>query len=101
MVKFSGFGKWFDDNNIDGYHLDKDIKVKGNKVYSPDTCLFVSHKDNNIESRAKFFKFINPQGEIVEIYNLSKFCSDSGLSRSNMSGLNSGKYTNVKGWLNL
>lgn len=33
--------------------LDKDIKVKGNKVYSRDTCMFVSTKDNTIAALNK------------------------------------------------
>ncbi|MCP4252601.1 MAG: hypothetical protein GY775_04165 [Candidatus Scalindua sp.] len=28
------------------YHLDKDIKVKGNKHYSKENCLFVTSKEN-------------------------------------------------------
>lgn len=42
--RFSVFHKWFEDHKHeyrDGYHLDKDILVKGNKVYSPETCCFV------------------------------------------------------------
>ena len=31
-------------------HLDKDIKCKGNKVYSADTCMFVSAHDNIVDS---------------------------------------------------
>jgi len=38
---FEGFKLWFNEHYIEGYHLDKDIKSKGNKVYSPDACLFV------------------------------------------------------------
>ena len=43
---FSNFKKWFDENYKEGYDLDKDIIVKGNKVYSPQTCAFVPHKLN-------------------------------------------------------
>lgn len=43
---FQNFAKWFDNNYIKGYELDKDIKVNGNKTYSPCTCMFVSPADN-------------------------------------------------------
>ena len=43
---FSNFKKWFDENFIEGYDLDKDLLVKGNKIYSPETCCFTPHKIN-------------------------------------------------------
>jgi hypothetical protein len=36
--------------NWEGRHLDKDILVPGNKVYSPDRCLFVPREVNNLFS---------------------------------------------------
>lgn len=45
---FSNFKRWFDKHYIDGYQLDKDIFVKGNKVYSPITCCFVPHRINSL-----------------------------------------------------
>ena len=51
-LNYSNFKKWFNDNyyEIDGEQmaLDKDILVKGNKVYSPNTCVFVSKSINTL-----------------------------------------------------
>lgn len=49
---FQNFAKWYDENyyEIDGQqmNLDKDILIKGNKVYSPNACLFVPKNINNL-----------------------------------------------------
>lgn len=45
---FSNFKKWFDQFNYENYHLDKDILVKGNKHYSPDTCCLVPQEINTL-----------------------------------------------------
>lgn len=38
---FSNFRGWMITQEYIGLHLDKDIKVKGNKIYSAETCLFI------------------------------------------------------------
>lgn len=42
---FQNFAKWFEENYnpeyMDSWELDKDILIKGNKIYSPKTCCFV------------------------------------------------------------
>lgn len=45
---FSNFLKWFDENYKEGYVIDKDILIKGNKLYSPDTCCCVPPRINGI-----------------------------------------------------
>jgi hypothetical protein len=49
---FQNFAKWheenYDSDKMDGWHLDKDILVKGNKVYGPETCCFVPAEINTL-----------------------------------------------------
>ena len=44
---FQNFAKWCEINYVEGFQLDKDILVKRNKIYSPDTCCFVPIEINN------------------------------------------------------
>lgn len=45
---FSNFKKWFDENYVEGYQLDKDILAKVPKIYSPETCCFVPSRINSM-----------------------------------------------------
>lgn len=49
---FQNFAKWYDENYYELENevmcLDKDILKKGNKIYSPDTCVFVPRFINNL-----------------------------------------------------
>lgn len=50
---FQNFAKWFNENYYeieDGgrVHLDKDILHKGNKIYSPETCIFAPQRINEL-----------------------------------------------------
>ncbi|MDB4261438.1 AP2 domain-containing protein [bacterium] len=56
---FSVFADWVNSRESHGLDLDKDVKVKGNKVYGPEVCMFVPHPINVLllsrkESRGKF-----------------------------------------------
>lgn len=62
-LNFQNFGDWFDDNyyEIEGQRmdLDKDVLVKGNKIYSSDNCVFVPHNINTL-----FIKCDKRRGEL-------------------------------------
>ena len=45
---FQNFAKWFYENYVEGFQLDKDILIKGNKIYSPETCCFVPQEINKL-----------------------------------------------------
>lgn len=59
------FGKWYDETHpADGikYQLDKDLKVIGNRVYSPDTCIWLPAKLNGF-----FVRALNPDSGIQQV----------------------------------
>ena len=64
FYNFQVFAEWFNDNfyQIEGeiMCLDKDILVKDNKIYSPDTCIFVPQTINSL-----FVKCDKSRGESV------------------------------------
>jgi hypothetical protein len=41
--EFMTFRAWWISNHIDGFHLDKDLLLAGNKEYSPNKCIFMAH----------------------------------------------------------
>ena len=47
-LTFSNFKEWMIKQDWKGMHLDKDIKINGNKTYSPETCVFIPHEINSL-----------------------------------------------------
>lgn len=45
-LMFSNFKTWMETQEWEGKQLDKDLLVRGNKVYGPDTCIFVTLEVN-------------------------------------------------------
>jgi len=59
---FNNFETWYRENYIEGYDLDKDIKVKNNKVYGPNNCLFVPPLINKLLTHKQSDKGEYPTG---------------------------------------
>lgn len=46
-LTFSNFKNWMKKQNWGGKQLDKDLLIEGNKIYSADTCVFITGALNN------------------------------------------------------
>lgn len=65
---FSKFRLWMVTQNWEGLELDKDLLVVGNRVYSPDTCCFISHKINTFFTSAKPYEILKNKSGTYTIY---------------------------------
>ena len=45
-LTFSEFKRWMEKQDWEGNQLDKDLLIEGNRVYGPDTCVFVTQAVN-------------------------------------------------------
>lgn len=59
---FSNFSQWMETQDWQGKHLDKDIIIPGNKIYSPETCVFVTPEVNSLLSNRMAARGKYPQG---------------------------------------
>jgi len=59
---FSNFKKWMVKQDWENKHIDKDILISGNKIYSPETCIFVSPRINGLFRGCKIGKVKYPTG---------------------------------------
>jgi len=63
---FKNYLKWYRENYnpkiMEGWHLDKDILVKGNNIYSSTTCTFVPREINSLMVKNTLTKGIYPIG---------------------------------------
>lgn len=55
-LTFSNFKAWMEKQDWEGKQLDKDLLLAGNKVYSPDNCVFVDAVINNFTTDRKLHR---------------------------------------------
>ena len=63
---FSNFRAWMVRQNWKGKELDKDIMCPGNKIYSPQTCVFVNGSINTLLTNSAASRGDHPQGVKLE-----------------------------------
>lgn len=76
---FMAFHAWMVEQDWEGKHLDKDILFPGNKVYGPDTCVFVDPKVNTFMLECTSSQGVFPVG-VSYHKRIGKFqarCQDS------------------------
>ena len=61
---FQVFAKWFEKNYVEGFELDKDILVKGNKSYSQETCVFIPQGINKVFTKCNKVRGEYPIGVV-------------------------------------
>lgn len=59
---------------------------------------WITQADNTEKSNAKHWRITTPDGEELEIFNLSKFCKEHGLDRGHMVKVSKGIHKQHKGY---
>lgn len=77
-LSFKSFYSWWKSKYIEGYQLDKDLLIENNKIYSPETCLYVPNYLNNFLSNCEnincsFIESISKYRVQVSCFGKNKF----------------------------
>lgn len=103
IPKIEGFNK--ERFYLGELNLDKDVKQSDkdmkNRIYSLETCMFLTVKANREHSNRQFqkdFVAYSPQGKEYESFNITKFAQDHNLTFQAISKCLKGQLKQHKGW---
>ena len=74
-LTFSNFKAWMEKQGWKGKQLDKDLLKPGNKVYSPDTCIFVTKEVNVMLNDVSAIRGNYPKG--VTKKDNGRYCAET------------------------
>lgn len=75
---YQNFAKWHEENYVEGWQLDKDYHMKGNKIYSPETCVFIPQEVNSLITNGAATRGQYPVGVIKKINRFQATLSKDG-----------------------
>lgn len=90
----SAFKAWVETQNHQGLSLDKDILVQGNKLYGPDTCVFVPAYINTCLTMSNASRGDFPIG-----VSISKAQADKGYSLKFVATITNKRYGKAREYL--
>jgi hypothetical protein len=61
-LRFSNFKAWMEQQDWKGKQLDKDLLVEGNKIYSPEFCVFIKGGVNKFMTQRDLHRGSSPLG---------------------------------------
>ncbi|CAH9016036.1 putative Homing HNH endonuclase [Vibrio phage 275E43-1] len=71
----------------------------GNRLNNSVSNLEWCTQQHNVEhGLSKHYTFVSPEGKVVVVFNLRKFCEEEGLHKGHLYSVHSGTIQQYKGW---
>lgn len=102
IKELEGYNEWKNSIKEKEYALDKDIKIKENKIYSKDTCMFVTTSQNSIIANSTGLIYIGTRisdNYQEEFTSQKDFAKKYNLNRSIVCNCIKGKQKIHKNWI--
>ena len=87
FTDFQDFAEWCQDQigYLEGFHLDKDLLLRGNKEYGKDTCVFLPQEVNKLLTKRDRFRGEYPLGVQADRGSIRASCH-TGTGRATVLG---------------